>query len=1353
MNEEYPKEQIRFAVVLNGGVSLAVWMGGVVNEVNAVTRGIGAYGRLLDMLGLTARADVIAGTSAGGINGAALALGQANKLADVSLLRDLWAEQGRMDSLLQQPFRGSPASLLRGDDYFLPRLQEAFRRLIEPWDQTPSDDRPVDLTITTTLLNGARTVSVDSLGQQLPQRQHEGQFWFRRGAPSVDGVDDFAPGGDADLVAARLALAARCSAGFPLAFEPCFVPAVASRNGNQGQATWSESRSRRDISKPKERPDLGRYVSWRDAGPADQVPDDRSRYAVDGGVLENTPTQRALDAISRMPAGGLVHRVMLLVYPHAPTNDIDPADDPDTPPEVTGTMGGLLGALMSQSSRTFVDEVENFNRASASRRGTRHDVLETASGAENLQQLSAAIFGNYRQLRVRRAARDLAKRFTPPTNWSYERIRQAAEDAQRTWMLTEPLPYVPAGDLPAGPGPVPSPWTWGVTAAIDISESAIDLLDLLIGVASTEGVVRIAAARSDVCSAQARLREVRAGTDDIWTSNEILAKLQPSAEYWGLRLAFYALTVLGSDGNRIEQAIQKLTDFELGDVNGRVSPAELAAIPGILRDASSDGELGRKSADAVDEVVRAVASVTDQLSGISPDFLQATGLAAWRELFESVDGNVFHRLLWLHVATWTIADESPTEASLPIDLVQISLQTANDFAVYSRTPDDKVGGLSLRRFGGFLKRSWRMNDWAWGRIDAATMLCQIILTPQRIQRLAIRQGKLQSSKELAHQAAEDFVTNLVTTLFGDQPAMLDRLKTEAAHELMPIYLRGTTGSQLPARLPTLAALAAWAVHLSIATYELPAIAAAVKADRIDRANRYSRGELFVDQYDDLLGELQNTRADQPLTPATTELGRQALEALDRAGIGREPISEEARSDQLIRTATTAASVAVTVADSPRSGLSAIKPVTRSLRGGMLFPYWTVLGLASSGPIARFLALWLLGSGAVLLALPLLGVLHGWAAAPATAIGVGALLTAFGFAALRTGTLLHGIVLLTPLIPLIALAAQRWHDRPREDGEIIALGTIFTILALALTLTLLGSMPSNLGSPLAGVGTLLDRAAQRYTARYGPIVALTPKSRRRWQTLVLWVSLTALKIGTAMLVVYLVYAGAVWADDHAGSWKSHHVLLLTISAVLALVGWVLGFLAGWSYRLWSEGGGVWTIRPVNLPNATAATWSVIYGTIFLAVGTWVIWHWPTPSNWAWRAALITAAVFALSLLYVVPLAVLLRAQATLRRQLIDDAKQGRIVWPQPVLESPEPDRNQQHTAAVITLLHRRQVAFRCLLRAKRPLRADTTDSWQVWVTKYVVGLHRPDVSELVLTRAGTKFTTRVTTETAQPPNGG
>ncbi|HET6987961.1 MAG TPA: hypothetical protein VFI00_15150, partial [Kribbella sp.] len=383
--------------------------------------------------------------------------------------------------------------------------------------------------------------------------------------------------------------------------------------------------------------------------------------------------------------------------------------------------------------------------------------------------------------------------------------------------------------------------------------------------------------------------------------------------------------------------------------------------------------------------------------------------------------------------------------------------------------------------------------------------------------------------------------------------------------------------------------------------------------------------------------------------------------------------------------------------------------------------------------------------AVLLALPLLGVIHGWAAAPATAIGVGALLTAFGFAALRTGTLLHGIVLLTPLIPLVALAAERWHERPQEDSQAVALGTLGTILALALTLTLLGSLPANLGTPLASLGNALDRTAQRYTARYGPdFVPQTPRFKRRWQTLVNWLSFTAAKIGTVVLAVFLVLAGAGWVGDRAASWQTHHLLLVLIAVALALIAWVLGFLAGWSYRLWSEAGGAWTTRPVNLPTATAATWSVIYGTIYLAVATWVIWHWPQPSDWAWRAALITSVVFALSLLYVVPAVVLIRSRRALGRQLIGDAQQGLITWPQPVVASPPAERSRQHAAAVIDVLHRRQVAYRCLVRAKRPRRADTSDSRQKWVVKYVIGFNRPQVSELVLTRAGTRLTTRVTT---------
>src|SRR5689334_11833782 len=91
-----PVEEIRLAVVLNGGVSLAVWMGGVVQELNRLTWSEsepgGAYATVLDAVESTARADVIAGTSAGGINGAALALGQVNRTAQLTRLRGLWVE-------------------------------------------------------------------------------------------------------------------------------------------------------------------------------------------------------------------------------------------------------------------------------------------------------------------------------------------------------------------------------------------------------------------------------------------------------------------------------------------------------------------------------------------------------------------------------------------------------------------------------------------------------------------------------------------------------------------------------------------------------------------------------------------------------------------------------------------------------------------------------------------------------------------------------------------------------------------------------------------------------------------------------------------------------------------------------------------------------------------------------------------------------------------------------------------------------------------------------------------------------------------------------------------------------------
>ena len=133
-------QEIRLAVVLNGGVSLAVWISGVTHELNNLVqasrrRGAApdAYADLLGVLQATARIDVIAGTSAGGINGGFLSLGLVHG-CDLAGLRTLWQDQGDLGILLRDPRQTNAPSVLRGE-YF---HEAADRRPTHAvWDDRP----------------------------------------------------------------------------------------------------------------------------------------------------------------------------------------------------------------------------------------------------------------------------------------------------------------------------------------------------------------------------------------------------------------------------------------------------------------------------------------------------------------------------------------------------------------------------------------------------------------------------------------------------------------------------------------------------------------------------------------------------------------------------------------------------------------------------------------------------------------------------------------------------------------------------------------------------------------------------------------------------------------------------------------------------------------------------------------------------------------------------------------------------------------------------------------------------------------------------------------------------------------
>lgn len=95
------KPELRLALAMRGGVSLAVWMGGACSEVDRVRRALDAdrppstYSQVLVAAGYGSVAvDVLAGASAGGLNSALLSCSVVYGMPFDARIRDLWLRLG-----------------------------------------------------------------------------------------------------------------------------------------------------------------------------------------------------------------------------------------------------------------------------------------------------------------------------------------------------------------------------------------------------------------------------------------------------------------------------------------------------------------------------------------------------------------------------------------------------------------------------------------------------------------------------------------------------------------------------------------------------------------------------------------------------------------------------------------------------------------------------------------------------------------------------------------------------------------------------------------------------------------------------------------------------------------------------------------------------------------------------------------------------------------------------------------------------------------------------------------------------------------------------------------------------------
>jgi patatin-related protein len=364
--------EVRFGVVMYGGVSLAIYINGVANEmyemacatpkvvpedVGAGTRGVYHKASLLlgneDLrtrykahlgpgnipdpfdaaasLATSPRVrfviDVISGTSAGGINGAFLAKALANG-QEFSPLKNLWIQEGNIESLLNDEASyegleyakdGSPTRSLLNSDRMYIKLLEAFQDMATVMPPIGVSESPlvdeIDLYMTTTDIRGS-VVPLRLFDEVVYEKRFRQVYHFQYAAANGKAA---VPNDLANKNAPFLAFAARCTSSFPFAFEPMTVNdaiRLCEANPIGGVVDF-------DPWKP-----LFTGLSSEDMATGRW----RSRAFGDGGYLDNKPFSYVVEALSWRLGGLPMDRKLIYVEPaptHPETEREVCADKPD----------------------------------------------------------------------------------------------------------------------------------------------------------------------------------------------------------------------------------------------------------------------------------------------------------------------------------------------------------------------------------------------------------------------------------------------------------------------------------------------------------------------------------------------------------------------------------------------------------------------------------------------------------------------------------------------------------------------------------------------------------------------------------------------------------------------------------------------------------------------------------------------------------------------------------------------------------------------------------------------------------------------------------------------------------------
>jgi patatin-related protein len=366
------RQEIRFAVVMYGGVSLAIYINGVAQELFNLVRAtafkqgsdkpslsesdeefqgtVCVYRKLGQILGMEEgeswgpnspirtrfTVDILSGTSAGGINAVYLAKALANGQTIDQLAR-LWVEEGDILKLINdaKSVEGLDGLKVQKPPKSLLNSQRMYRKLLDALDgmekkgerSTEKTQSPyveeLDLFVTATDFRGL-PIRLQLLDEVVEELRHRHVFRFRYAderseEPSNDFHADNNP---------FLAYAARCTSSFPFAFDPMALKNIddivktVSAHSHSGKLGTERDRWQKFF------PEY-RQPSGGSAHPP-EIYDFTQRAFVDGGYLDNKPFGHAIDALASRNSGVPVDRKLIYIDP-SPERSTEWRQDADPP--------------------------------------------------------------------------------------------------------------------------------------------------------------------------------------------------------------------------------------------------------------------------------------------------------------------------------------------------------------------------------------------------------------------------------------------------------------------------------------------------------------------------------------------------------------------------------------------------------------------------------------------------------------------------------------------------------------------------------------------------------------------------------------------------------------------------------------------------------------------------------------------------------------------------------------------------------------------------------------------------------------------------------------------------------------